>query len=83
MPIYEYVCTNCSHHLEALQKVNEAVLTTCPQCEGETLMKGLFSAPNFQLKGKGWYKTDYAKVTPDKVETKAASKVDTKTSESL
>lgn len=61
MPIYEYVCTKCGHQLEALQSMSEASLTRCPECEAETLTKGLFSAPNFQLKGKGWYKTDYAK----------------------
>ena len=76
MPIYEYVCTKCSHQLEALQSMSEAALTRCPECEEEALTKGLFSAPNFQLKGKGWYKTDYAKSSatskPEKDQSEAS-----------
>ncbi len=58
MPIYEYRCTQCGHKLEALQKFSDAPLTTCPACHRETLTK-LVSAAGFQLKGSGWYQTDF------------------------
>ena len=58
MPIYEYRCSSCGHELEALQKLSEARLTTCPSCGAETLVKKL-SAAGFQLKGSGWYATDF------------------------
>lgn len=61
MPIYEYSCTNCNHQLEALQGLSDSPLLVCPACDASALVKGIFSAPNFQLKGSGWYKTDYAK----------------------
>jgi putative FmdB family regulatory protein len=58
MPIYEYRCTACNHELEALQKLSEAPLRTCPKCGKESLTK-LVSAAGFQLKGSGWYATDF------------------------
>ncbi|OGT42009.1 MAG: hypothetical protein A3F42_04405 [Gammaproteobacteria bacterium RIFCSPHIGHO2_12_FULL_37_34] len=58
MPIYEYQCQACGHQLEAFQKVSEAALTECPKCHQTTLNK-LVSAAGFQLKGSGWYATDY------------------------
>jgi putative FmdB family regulatory protein len=58
MPIYEYGCTACGKELEALQKLSDAPLKTCPACHGETLMKRV-SAAGFQLKGSGWYVTDF------------------------
>ena len=58
MPIYEYRCASCGHELEALQKLSEAPLTQCPACKGETLRKKV-SAAGFQLKGSGWYVTDF------------------------
>ncbi len=58
MPIYEYRCSSCGHELEALQKLSEAPLTTCPACSHEALVK-LMSAAGFQLKGSGWYATDF------------------------
>lgn len=58
MPIYEYRCTQCGHKLEALQKFSDAPLSTCPACGKETLSK-LVSAAGFQLKGSGWYQTDF------------------------
>jgi putative FmdB family regulatory protein len=58
MPIYEYVCSHCKHKLEALQKITEAALTTCPACHAESLVKQV-SAAGFQLKGSGWYATDF------------------------
>ena len=58
MPIYEYRCTACGKELEALQKLSEAPLKTCPACHADTLVK-LVSAAGFQLKGSGWYVTDF------------------------
>lgn len=58
MPIYEYKCTSCSHGLEAIQKVAEEPLRDCPAC-GQPSLKRLLSAAGFQLKGSGWYATDF------------------------
>ena len=58
MPIYEYRCSACGHHLEALQKMMEAALRKCPEC-GKSQLKRLVSAPQFRLKGSGWYETDF------------------------
>jgi len=60
MPIYEYVCKSCGHTFDALQKMTEDPLTDCPDC-GEPELKKLLSAPNFRLKGSGWYETDFKK----------------------
>ena len=58
MPIYEYRCSVCGHELEALQKVTDAPLTDCPSCGKPGLRKSL-TAAGFQLKGSGWYATDF------------------------
>jgi putative FmdB family regulatory protein len=58
MPIYEYYCESCGHQLEALQKMSEEPLKECPECHQSTLNK-LVSATSFQLKGTGWYVTDF------------------------
>ena len=58
MPIYEYRCENCEHELDALQSINEARLTDCPEC-GKATLKKKVSAPGFRLKGGGWYETDF------------------------
>ncbi len=58
MPIYEYRCDACGHYLDALQKIADDPLRDCPACEASTLRR-LVSAPNFRLKGKGWYETDF------------------------
>lgn len=55
MPIYEY---KCGHHFEQLQKVTEKPLRTCPKCRKSGLIK-LISHTSFQLKGSGWYVTDF------------------------
>jgi putative FmdB family regulatory protein len=60
MPIYEYVCRECDHTLDALQKMDEDPLVYCPSC-GEAGLKRLISAPRFRLKGEGWYETDFKK----------------------
>lgn len=58
MPIYEYRCSSCGSEHEALQKLSEPLLVTCPHCHGDTLVKQV-SAAGFQLKGSGWYVTDF------------------------
>ena len=58
MPIYEYECKGCGHVFDALQKLSEDPLTDCPAC-GEAQLRKLLSAPNFRLKGGGWYETDF------------------------
>lgn len=58
MPIYEYQCQDCQHKLEVMQRMSDSRLTTCPTCGKESLKK-LVSAVGFQLKGTGWYETDF------------------------
>jgi putative FmdB family regulatory protein len=58
MPIYEYQCAVCGHALEAFQKISEQPLLICPKCDQPKLQK-LISAAGFQLKGTGWYATDF------------------------
>ena len=91
MPIYEYRCAECGHEHEALQKVSEPPLTVCPACGKPALQKQL-SAAGFQLKGSGWYATDFkgpvkkpaekktekTEKTDTKTETKSDTKTDTK-----
>ncbi len=57
MPIYEYACTSCGKNFENMQRITEAPLTECPFCKGK--VKKLVSNCSFQLKGTGWYVTDY------------------------
>lgn len=81
MPIYEYRCAVCGHQEEHLQKVSEAPLSVCPAC-GKPEYRKQLSAAGFQLKGTGWYATDFkggAKKTADKKsDTKTDSKPDSK-----
>lgn len=58
MPIYEYRCAACGHDLEALQKLTDPLLRKCPEC-GRSQLRRLVSAPQFRLKGSGWYETDF------------------------
>ena len=58
MPIYEYVCQKCGHHLEVMQKMSDKPLSKCPECKGK--LEKIFSQTSFQLKGSGWYVTDYS-----------------------
>jgi len=60
LPIYEYRCNSCEHELEKIQKMNDAMLVDCPECE-QPALKRLISAAAFRLKGSGWYETDFKK----------------------
>jgi len=58
MPIYAYRCSACGHAKDVLQKLSDAPLTTCPSCGAEAFGKQV-TAAGFQLKGSGWYQTDF------------------------
>ncbi|GIX23401.1 MULTISPECIES: FmdB family zinc ribbon protein [Caldimonas] len=58
MPIYAYKCESCGHGQDVLQKISDPVLTNCPRCGAETFRKQV-TAAGFQLKGSGWYVTDF------------------------
>jgi putative FmdB family regulatory protein len=58
MPIYEYRCSSCGHQQEFLQKLSDPQHTRCTRCGQETLSK-MVTAAGFQLKGSGWYATDF------------------------
>ena len=79
MPIYEYECDKCGSHLEVLQKVSDRPLTRCSKCRGK--VRKVVSRSSFQLKGSGWYVTDYANkasgAKPEKAETKSEAKAAT------
>jgi len=80
MPIYGYRCAECGEEHEALQKVSEPPLTICPACGKPALQKQL-SAAGFQLKGSGWYATDFKAPAkkPAEKKTEKTEKTDTKT----
>lgn len=58
MPIYGYRCSSCGLQKDVMQKISDAPLTDCPSCGASTFSKQL-SAAGFQLKGSGWYVTDF------------------------
>jgi putative FmdB family regulatory protein len=58
MPIYAYRCESCGHAKDVLQKMSDPVLTTCPSCGADSFKKQI-TAAGFQLKGSGWYATDF------------------------
>lgn len=69
MPIYEYRCGSCGSENEHLQRLSDAPIAVCPACGSDAYTK-LISAAGFQLKGSGWYATDFknaAKAKPDAV----------------
>lgn len=82
MPIYEYQCSQCKNQLEAFQNIKDKPLTECPVCHQNTLNK-LVSAAGFQLKGSGWYATDYKahgeKKSSDKNDEKPKTSSENKT----
>ncbi len=72
MPLYEYQCVSCGKSCEILQKMQEEPAVLCPEC-GKAGLKRKVSAPRFQLKGSGWYVTDF------KNKDKSSAKTDTHT----
>jgi len=80
MPIYEYRCSACGHQDEFLQKVSDPAITECPAC-GKPALQKLLSAAGFQLKGSGWYATDFkgSKPAEKKGEAKSEAKGEGKT----
>ena len=80
MPIYEYRCASCGFQDEFLQKVSERPLKVCPSC-GKARFEKMLSAPGFQLKGSGWYATDFkggAKPAAAKADVPGESKTESK-----
>jgi putative FmdB family regulatory protein len=75
MPIYEYRCADCGFEEEYLQKISEPPLTVCPKCGKPSFRKKL-TAAGFQLKGSGWYATDFR--GGSKPEAKTDAKTDAK-----
>ena len=59
MPIYEYLCEKCGSQIEVIQKINDAPLKRCAKCKGK--LGKTVSRTSFQLKGSGWYATDYSR----------------------
>lgn len=79
MPIYEYHCTSCKKTSEILQGIHEPLATECPFCGESELVKKI-SAAGFQLKGEGWYATDYKKPkTPEHSSENSAPSSDAST----
>ena len=78
MPIYEYRCDACGHQEDHLQKISEPQLTVCPACGKPTYKKQL-SAAGFQLKGSGWYATDFKTTGKKPADKKADSNSEAKT----
>jgi putative FmdB family regulatory protein len=58
VPIYAYKCSSCGHAQDVLQKMSDPLLTVCPECGKSTYVKQV-TAAGFQLKGSGWYVTDF------------------------
>lgn len=91
MPIYEYRCTSCGFQKEYIQRMSDAPMTDCPECHTATLSK-MVTAAGFQLKGGGWYVTDFkgggsnavgtAKKTDEKQTDKASQSEPAKTEKS-
>lgn len=73
MPIYEYRCGSCGFQKEFLQRISDAPLTDCPQCNQSTLSK-MVTAAGFQLKGSGWYATDFKNKSASTSTAKTADK---------
>jgi len=76
MPIYEYICEKCGSHIELIQRVSDTPLKRCEKCRGK--LEKIVSRTSFQLKGSGWYATDYSRkdtsAGKDKTEKNAEKK---------
>ena len=73
MPIYEYRCAACGFQKEYLQKISDAPPTVCPECGKPSLAK-MVTAAGFQLKGSGWYATDFKTAVKPKIQAEGADK---------
>lgn len=71
MPIYEYRCKKCGKEFEVFQRITDPEIRTCQFCNGS--VHKCISLSSFQLKGSGWYVTDYAGKRPSATETKESS----------
>jgi putative FmdB family regulatory protein len=76
VPIYEYKCSKCGEVFEAFQKITDQPLTQCKHCRGR--VEKLISHSSFQLKGSGWYLTDYAKKSQPSVSSPDSAKTTAK-----
>ncbi len=76
MPIYEYVCGKCGDHIEVMQKVSDAPLKKCQKCRGK--LEKMISRTSFQLKGSGWYATDYSGKSAAEKKEKPEKKTESK-----
>ena len=81
MPIYEYECSSCHHKFDVLQKINDEPIKICPACNKDKAIK-LVSAAGFQLKGTGWYATDFKDKPLKKSEGSEVKKTESKPAES-
>jgi putative FmdB family regulatory protein len=75
VPIYEYRCSSCGFQKEYLQKIRDPLLSSCPECGKESFQKMLTTA-GFQLKGSGWYASDFkgsGTKPPEKTKTAKAA----------
>ncbi|HEY0544227.1 MAG TPA: zinc ribbon domain-containing protein [Pyrinomonadaceae bacterium] len=79
MPIYEYECRKCHAHTEVMQKISDKPLTKCRKCGGR--LDKQWSSTSFQLKGSGWYATDYAAKKSEAKEEKPAAGAEDKKEE--
>lgn len=80
MPIYEYHCKNCGKDLEVMQKISDSPLTDCPNC-GKNSLEKIISSTQFQLKGTGWYVTDFKDGGKKKEQTTTSDQATTKTTD--
>ena len=78
MPIYEYQCEACGHQLEIMHSISAEPERKCPACGKSALIK-LVSAPSFQLKGTGWYETDFKTKPKEPAADTSSTKTDTTT----
>jgi len=74
MPTYDYVCDSCSHEMEVFQSMSADRLTTCPECEEESLRRKIGTGAGIIFKGSGFYETDYKKKSGGKEEGGGDSK---------
>lgn len=72
MPIYEYLCNSCGAEKEHLQKISDVPIAACPVCGSSNYTK-LISAAGFQLKGGGWYVTDFRNNKTKQTDTKSTA----------